>query len=349
MHPETKQSALKEMATASPTASHDLHSTTEKENYLRIAQLVIVIGTKLMRELFNCFFPPSSLPNKLTDPATKNQLWKTLIKPQRDVLYPSQGVCGETKDFDISLLSKLIKTICPLPPPLDGWDDLPNAADHSLSADIVRIKVYRNAISHQYPNMEISDDEFCTLWNEIKKALLRIAGFLSTRRKWNKEINHLRNAPLTPDAEKNARELYEWYLKDMNMKEFTDQGLKNVQAEPQESSQRSEEGIARVERQLQGVQVSFEGESQRVNERVHQLEREIQDVKEETAQRIDEGVDHLDREIRGVHEGTERIEARVGRLERNVSQALQGVENEVEQLRQLVTMQAASSLGVPGG
>ena len=337
------------MATASPSASHELHSTPEKENYLRIVRLLFDSGTKLMRELFDFFYPPGSLPNKLTDPTTKNRLLKTLIKPQRDVVYPSPAVCGESKDFDISLLSKLIKTICPLPSPITGWDDLPNAADHSLSADIVRIKEYRNAISHQYPNMEISDDEFCILWNEIKKALLRIAGFLSTRRKWSKEINHLRNAPLTPDAEKNARELYEWYLKDMNLKEFTDQGFKNVNAELQESSQRSEEGIARVERQLQGVQVSFEGESQRVNEKVHRLEREIQDVKEETAQRIDEGVEHLDREIRGVHEGTERIEARVGRLERNVPQALQDVQNEVEQLRQLVTMQAASSLGVPGG
>ena len=267
------------------------------------------------------------------------------------MVYPSQGVCGESKDFDISLLSKLIKTICPLPPPLTGWDDLPNAADHSLSADIVRIKVYRNTISHQYYSMEISDDELFTLWNEIKNALIRIAGFLNpcSQRKLEKEIDELLNAPLTPEAAWNARELYEWYLKDMDVKAFTEQGLKNVQIELQESSQRHEEGIARVERQLQGVQVSFEGESQRVNEKVHQLEKEIQDVKEETAQRIDKGVKHLDREIRGVHEGTERIEARVGRLERNVSQALQGVENELEQLRQLVTMQAASSLGVPGG
>lgn len=343
--------ALKEMATAFPTASHVLYSTTEKETYLRVARLVIGGGTKLMREVFDYFYPPSNLPNKLTDPATKNKLWKILIKPQRDLVYPSPGVCGESKDFDISLLTKLIKTICSLSHPLTGWDGLPNTTDLSLAADIVRIKVYRNDIAHKYHNMEISDDEFSTIWNEIKMALIRIAGHINTAasKEWEKAIEELLNDPLTVEAELNAKELHEWYLKDMDVKECTEQGLKNLETELKVSSQRSEERIARVERQIQGVQVSLEGESQRFNESVHRLEREIQDVKEETSQRIDEGVQHLEREIRGVHEGTERIDERVGRLERSVPQAVQGLENEVQQLRQLILMRDASSSGEPGG
>ena len=217
------------MATASVTPSHVLDSTNEKENYLRIARLVIVGGTNLMREVFDFFYPPSSLSTKLTDPATKTQLLKTLIKAQRDVVYPSPGVCGESKDFDISLLSKLIKTICPLPPPVTGWDILPNSTDLSLAADIVRIKVYRNAISHKYHNTEINDGEFSALWSEVKGALIRIAGFLDpdTERKWKKATEELLKDPETPEAGMNAKELYEWYLKDMDMKEFTEQGLKN--------------------------------------------------------------------------------------------------------------------------
>ncbi len=350
--PNPSPPTLKEMATAFPTDSHVLHSSTEKENYLRLSQLVIGCGTKLLRELFDNFYPPIHLSNKLTDPATKSKLWKTLILQQRALVYPTSGVCGESKDFDISLLSKLLKTICPLPPPpLTGWNGLPNTSDLSLSADIVRIREYRNDIVHKYINMEISDDEFSTLWNEIKKALLRIAGFLNpdSRRKWQKAIDELLNDPLTPEAESNAKELHEWYLKDMDVKDCTEKGLKNLETEIKVSSQTSKEGIARVERQIQGVQISFERESQRFNERVHRLEREMQDFKEETSQRIDGGVQHLNREIRDVHEGTDRIDERVGRLERSVPEAVQGLENEVQQLRHLILMRGASSSGEPGG
>lgn len=74
------------MATASVTPSHVLHTTNEKENYLRIARLVIVGGSNLMRDVFDFFYPPSSLSTKLTDPPTKTRLQKTLIKAQQDVV-----------------------------------------------------------------------------------------------------------------------------------------------------------------------------------------------------------------------------------------------------------------------
>ena len=267
------------MATDSVTASNVLHSTREKENYLRIARLVIVGGTNLMREVFDFFYPPSDLPTKLTDPATKNQLRKTLIKPQLDQLYPSPGVYGESKDFDISLLSKLIKTICPLTPPLTGWNDLPNSTDLSLSADIVRIKVYRDEISHKYHKMEIGNDEFPTFWNEIKEALKRIARYIgAAAEEWEKAIDELLNDPLTPEAESNAKERQEWYLKDMDLKDCTEQGLKSLQ------------------RQIEGVQVSFEEKSQRLSDGVKRLERELQNAKDER-QRLSKGTERLEKEI----------------------------------------------------
>ena len=278
-HPKPFYLNIKEMATASVTASNVLQSTTEKENYLRIARLVIVGGTNLMREVFDFFYPPSDLPTKLTDPATKNQLRKTLIKPQLDQLYPSPGVYGESKDFDISLLSKLITTICPLTPPLTGWNDLPNSTDLSLSADIVRIKVYRNEISHKYHKMEIGNDEFPTFWNEIKEALIRIARYISTAaEEWEKAIDELLNDPLTPEAELNAKELQEWYLKDMDLKECTEQGLRSLK------------------RQIKGLQVSFGVESQRLREEIKRLERELHDAKDQR-QRIRGGNERLEKEI----------------------------------------------------
>lgn len=264
------------MATAYTTDSNVVHSTSEQENYLRICRLLKRTGTVLMREVFDSFYPPCSLANKLSDPATKNLLMKTLIKPQRDLVYPASGVCGESKDFDIGLLSKLLKTICNLPPLSTGWDHLPKSADVNLTADIVRIKVYRNDISHKHLNMEISDAEFCSLWNEIKMALLRIADYTTGRGKWEKIVEDLRNDPLTPEAEKDAMELHECYLKDLDVKEYTEKGFHSLATELKVSSQRSEEGIARVERQMGSVQDSVEEDSQRLSGGINQLQQEVE-------------------------------------------------------------------------
>jgi len=121
----------------------------------------------------------------LKNPATEKQLRSAkLTKPQWYCLYPSPGVYGKSADFDVTLLFRLLRTICSLPPPATGWDALPTSTDDSLEADLVRIKYYRNSVyGHVSQNMEITDDEFPQLWEDISEALLRIASKISSRKK----------------------------------------------------------------------------------------------------------------------------------------------------------------------
>ena len=68
--------------------------------------------------------------------------------------------------------------------------------------------------------MEITDSDFLKLWTEIREALLRIAGSLSTAKKdeWNKWIEDLLHDPLTPEAQRYAEDLKVWYEKDLEVK-----------------------------------------------------------------------------------------------------------------------------------
>ena len=220
------------MATASAIANQALRSTFENENYQRLSRLIMRAGTELLRAQFDSFYPPSSLANKLSEIATK-KLLKDLLKPQHDLVYPAPGLFGESRDFDISLLSQLLKTLCPtqLPPLRSGWNNPPSRDDFSLTADIVRIKFYRNDIIHKFHSGELSDAEFCSLWNEIKIVLLRIASHISTEAKleWEEAINKLRHDPLTPEAARNAEELQEMYQKDTDIKELLAQIIRQLQ------------------------------------------------------------------------------------------------------------------------
>ena len=214
------------MATgSSPSAADEaLGTTDEKANFQRLTRLLMRGGLALLREVFDSIHP--HLPAVLGNPTIKSNLQtlrgRVLTQPEWDCLYnPRSGAYGKSTDFDISLLCKLLRATCSLTPPATGWDSLPNSTDHSLEADLVRIKFYRNKIYGHNHSMEISNADFENLWMEISDALLRTAGRISSakRDEWKKSIETFFHEPLTPDAKKCVDELRLWYLMDIETKD----------------------------------------------------------------------------------------------------------------------------------
>ena len=214
------------MATgSSPSAAHEaLRITHEKANFQRLTRLLMRGGLALLREVFDSIHP--HLPAVLGNPTIKSNLQtlrgRVLTQPEWDCLYnPPSGAYGKSTDFDISLLCKLLREICSLTPPATGWKDLPNITDHSLGADLVRIRIYRNKIYGHNHAMEVTDPDFEKLWMEISEALLRIARSISSakRDEWKNSIEKFFHEPLTPDAKECVDELRLWYLVDMDTKD----------------------------------------------------------------------------------------------------------------------------------
>ena len=199
-----------------------LSSTSGKANFYRVARLLISGGTSLLREIFDARCPPSQLAKILSAPATKRLLkGARLTKPQWDYLYPSPGVYGKSTDFDVTLLTRLLRTICSIPPPSAGWDTPPSNTDHKLAADLVRIRLLRNSVyGHVSQTMEIADEEFPRLWQEISKVLFRIAGHFGheKQQEWQKAIDKFLKDPLTEKDDINVDELKRWYENDIEVK-----------------------------------------------------------------------------------------------------------------------------------
>ena len=198
-----------------------LRSTDGKENFQRLTRLLIGGGASLFREIFDTYCPPSQLPSKLNMPTTKSHLKAArLTKPQWVCLYPSPGVYGKSTDFDVTLLFQLLRSICGLTPPTTGWDALPVSTDHSRTADLVRIKYHRNSIYGHKQNMEISNEEFKQLWQEVREALVRLARSIDPKREtqWIVAINDFLTDPLTEQDNRNVQELERWYTNDMEVK-----------------------------------------------------------------------------------------------------------------------------------
>ena len=214
--------------TSLSAAYEALRATDEKANFQRLTRLLMRGGLALLKEVFDSIHPPPNLPAVLSNSVIKTQLQtlrrnRVLTHPEWNCLYnPSgPGTYGKSTDFDISLLCKLLREICSLTPPATGWDILPNSTDHSLEADLARIKFYRNKIYGHNHSMEITNADFEKLWMEISEALLRIASSISSakRDEWKKSIEKFFLERLTPDAEECVDELRLWHKKDMETKD----------------------------------------------------------------------------------------------------------------------------------
>jgi len=265
-------------AVRDPDPNEVLSSSMEKDNFQRLTRLLIVGGTLLLRQIFDLICPPSKIPTILKNPATENQLKAAkLTKPQWDCLYPSPGVYGKSADFDVTLLFRLLRTICNLIPPTTGWDALPTSTDHSLAADLARIKYYRNSVyGHVKETMGVTNDEFLSLWQEISNALVRIAGQISHTKKkeWQGAIDKYLKDPLTTEDEKNVLELKRWYNNDRKVKKAIEE-LKII----------TREGIDHLKMSVQGlnedIKDQFEAKLKTTGQDVQSAVREeAQDIKD---------------------------------------------------------------------
>ena len=132
-----------------------LATTEEKLNGTKLYRLLIDGGTSALRRVFDGFHPPSSLAAVIHGQRQTLYYLRQQNKSQWDLLFPTNGASPDSSTFDISLLCILLTKICGLSPPATGWHDKPPSSDISLEANIVRIRYYRNLISHP-TNTEVS-------------------------------------------------------------------------------------------------------------------------------------------------------------------------------------------------
>ncbi len=148
----------------------------EKANFTRLSRLLVDKGTEALRITFDAIHPPANLPAVLN----ANRTYLLTLKPrvinhtQWDLLFPPFGNPPDSKTFDVTLLTVLLRNICGLSPPATGWNTMPPFADRSQEANIIRIKLLRNQVYAHVSSTLIDDTTFEYLWQELSQALVQL-------------------------------------------------------------------------------------------------------------------------------------------------------------------------------
>ena len=148
-------------------------SKAKPANFTRLCKLLVDKGGEALRNLLNKKHPPSTLAAVLN--TNKVILRKAINSSQRDLLFPPSGAAPDSSNFDITLLIILLRNICGLSPPTTkGRNKMPRAGDTSESADIERIRLFRNNNYAHITETQLDDAKFEQLWKEISQPLVRL-------------------------------------------------------------------------------------------------------------------------------------------------------------------------------
>ena len=207
------------MATAAALSFHE--KTT---NYARLCRLLVEVSSHVLRETFNKKRPPGNLHTVLSTPKVHDALQelrtrKVLNPSQWGKLYPAMKSSVSSRDFDITLLMVLLRSMCGLVRPATGWDTLPPATDTTLEADIVRIKCYRNTVYGHASEASVDDVTFNQYWQDIQDALVRLGGA-----GYRSAIDDLKKECMDPDFAEHYKELLkQWVMDEISIKERLDE------------------------------------------------------------------------------------------------------------------------------
>ena len=179
-----------------------------KANFPRVCQLLVDKGSDALRAALHAIHPPSTLAAALN--ANKSVLQRirhsVITDYQWNLLFPTSGTPDSHK-FDITSLTILLRNICRLPKPVTGWNVMPLAGDTSKSADLVRIKFFRNEVHGHIASAQLDDATFEKLWQEISTTLTRL-GIPQ------KDIDEIKVAPISPEEESYIEKLKKWKERD---------------------------------------------------------------------------------------------------------------------------------------
>ena len=221
----------------------------EKANFTRLSRLLVDKGTEALRITLDAIHAPANLPAVLNaNKATLLRLKPRVINDiQWDLLFPPSGNPPESKTFDVTLLTILLRNISGLPPPATGWNAMPPDTDNSIQANITRIKLFRNQVYAHATSTQVDKTTFDGLWLKISKALIDLNIPAN-------EIDELKTCPLGSKEECYKQSLKEWFLNEEECKDMLDNLTRNFDLKHNELNDDMKHLRQITEQSNQGIQ-----------------------------------------------------------------------------------------------
>lgn len=151
-------------------------STTLSQTQLNFARFSIVcidINKLPLKDILTIFIKPSNLDKEIKKyPCLLGGKYELNPDQRKTCCYNSRKT-PDYSNFDITLLYKLIRNLCPSLEPTKKWGNKPASNDLKVGDDIERIRYRRNSIVAHSASAKISNALFKDLWSDVKCIIQR--------------------------------------------------------------------------------------------------------------------------------------------------------------------------------
>ncbi len=277
-----------------------MSSDSLKTNGARLSRLIVEQGGKILRRSLDSVHPSGTLPTVLN--ANRTILRRLINNQQKNLLFPPAGMPPTTSsDYDITLLSILLRNICGLTFPVSTgpWHANP---DISKEADLARIKYYRNEVCHN-KSTEVSDADFNFYWSEISGALQRLGVRLGVDVRG--DIGFLKTCHL--DEDRWINQLNEWHENDQRIEVLIRESLKQSKT---------------IETDVKDIKTGVED----VKTGVKDIKTGVEDVKT-GVEEVKTGVEDVKTGVKDIKTGVEDVKTGVEDVKTGVEEVKTGVED----------------------
>lgn len=156
------------------------HLSQKQLNFARLSTVCVDIIKLPLIDILNIYIKPSDLDKHIK--GCRSLLtgeYRLNPDQQRKCCYNSSNV-PDYSEFDVTLLYKLIRNLCPSLEPTNKWGNKPTEYNLCVGDDIERIRILRNKYFAHSALAEISDDEFKELWNDATRIIQRCQHFTTS-------------------------------------------------------------------------------------------------------------------------------------------------------------------------
>lgn len=147
--------------------------TKEEQNYIRFVKARDDVMPLPLRDILDWQIKPKDLYQKIISCSALNNGENRLDSNQISLTKQK-----DYRNFDVTLLYKLIRNLCPGLKPTQGWGIKLNFNDTTIGDDIERIRIFRNKLGH-CKSSNIPDSEFTNRWTELKIVIERLQKAMS--------------------------------------------------------------------------------------------------------------------------------------------------------------------------
>lgn len=151
-----------------------------EQNFIRFVKMRTDVLKLPLVDILASEIQPADLYNKIQHSCSLLNGINKLDPRQRSICFLRPTAIPDYKQFDVTLLYKLIRNLCSSLKPTKGWGKYPEDADIQIGDDIERIRIFRNSNIHE-GSSEISDSEFETIWKKLKSVLQRIQNYMTIK------------------------------------------------------------------------------------------------------------------------------------------------------------------------